>query len=181
MPLTAAQASPATIINSLKDFLVTNVVTPYNTAVSTTNYPKDMTIILGIPDDPDVALDVPCIVIEPLPRDVQQVHAVGMGDGIVWRYKQIFLCCYPAVTNDGKPSVQSMNQMMALMDYAVGTALYIPIKDFTQVPATQIEAAQVMDVRLYEPRGKIDVSLAIEKNRFDYRVTIRYPQLTING
>jgi len=181
MPLTPAQASPATLINSLKDFLVTNVVTPYNTQVSTTTYPKPLNIVLGIPDDPDLALDVPLLVIEPLPKDVQSVHAVGMGDGIVWRYKQIFLCCYPAITTDGKPSVQAMNSMMALLDYALGTALYIPIKDFSQTPAVQVEAAQVMDVRMYEPRGHVDPNLAIEKNRFDYRLTVRYPQLTING
>lgn len=182
MPLTSSQATPSNIINSLKDFLSTNVVTPYNNAVLTTSYPNPLRIVLGIPDDPDVYLQVPLIAIELPLRDFgsETIHAVGMGDGIVWRYKQVIMCCYPAVTQDGKPSVQAANTLMGLMDY-IGTALYIPIKDFSTTPATQAEAAQVMGFRLFEPRGRSENILAIEKNRFDVRIDLRYPQLTING
>ena len=181
MPLTSSQAMPSAIINSIKDFLKTNVVTPYNAAVSTTTFPATLRIILANPDEPDLYLETPLIAIDSVLKDVNTVQSVGMGDGIVWRHKMLFLCCYPALTTDGKPSVQAMDKLMGYVDYALGTALYIPIFDYTTTPATQVEAAQVMDARMYEPKGKTDNILAVEKNRFDYRIHIRYPVLTING
>lgn len=181
MPLTRTQATTKNLVNSLKDYIASNIVTPYNTEAAASPYPTAASIGLAYPDDPDIFASVPRIIIELPLSDVGQVTGTGCGDGIVWRTKQVQMTVYPGLTSDNKPSVQSMEALMTLFDYALGSGLYIPIKDYSLSSLPLIDTMEIVSPRLMTPKGRRDPTLALERHRFDYTLNLRYSQVAING
>lgn len=161
-------------------YINTNVITPYNAAVAATNYPTQMSIGLEFPDDPSVKLTTPSIVIEP-PIDLHDQESSGLGDQIVYKYKQFRLYCFPAITTEGKPSWSAAATMKNYMDWALGTGLYIPIMDYTPQTPVQSEAGQIIQSKIINSSKSFAPLLAIEKHRFDYLLTLKIPVTTING
>ena len=181
MPMTSSQATVNNVANSLKAYINTNIIIPYNTAVAATVYPTPCSIGLAWPDDPDVFQSVPRIIIELPFSDMGQAQATGLGDRIVYRFKKIMMAVYPGLTTDGKPSVQSMAALMDKFDYALGTSLYIPIMDYSVGPVVQVEAMEVLESRIIGARGKQDPTLGMDRHRFDFSMAVKYPQTTIGS
>lgn len=183
MPMTFTQASTKNIVNSIRDFLETNVKPNYdNKAIASASWTQPLEFVIYAPDDPSVLATIPSIAIE-LPYDVKGAESTGLGDQLVWRHKEIHLYCYPGVDTNGKPSIESAQWLETCVDYALGTALTIPINDYSNFPTVtnNVDFAYVQDARLIRPVNKIPDALAIERHRFDYLLTIRYSVTTING
>lgn len=180
MPLTQVQAQEQYIVRSLMAYLNTNVVTPYNAAITSTNFQTPLGIELEFPDDPEKAPILPLIVI-PHPEDSKSQQSTGMGDGTVWKCKLFRMTCFPALTDDNKPSVTAAATLRSYMDYALGTGLYIPIYDYSQSPAPQVEAARIVQSKIIPAPRSFAPLLAQEKHVFDYQLILEYPVVAING
>lgn len=182
MPMTPTQASTQNIVNSVKDWIVAQVKPSYdNKAATSSSWTAPLNVVIQNPDDPSIYAKVPAISIA-LPEDVKSPTPLGLGEGIVWRYKRIHLCCYPGVDTNGKPSVTSTSWLQTYVDYAFGTALTMPINDYSSgTVVNQVDIAYVEDQRIVHPRGHIDTTLAIERHRFDMIFTLKYTVIAING
>jgi hypothetical protein len=181
MPLTAAQDRLSNINESIKDWLNDNVVVPYNTEAASTQWPNPLGITLEKPSDPTQKPILPLLVLSKVPISPQMPDSVGMGDSIVNRYKTIRIYCFPGIDVDSEPNDQLVELLDKYISYAVETALYIPIYDYSTNPKTLAEMAQVTDARVVVPIGRPDPILNIERNRFDMILTFKYPVVTPNG
>lgn len=170
------------LLQSLEAFLYTNVVTPYNAAVSALAYNDPLTIMIDDPDDPNKEAIVPALTLQ-LPTDVKDPLGLGMGDKEVWMYKLFDVRCYPAMSKDTngtmKPSITAASMLRSLMG-RVSTALTIPLYDYATSTTVPVDFAYIDSVRLINLRGAI-TDLALEKHRFDYHICIRFVQPALNG
>lgn len=180
MPLTRVQSQEQFIVRSLMAYLVSTVVTPYNTEVASTSFPKALGIELEWPDDPAKSPDMPVIIIDE-PIDAANQISLGLGQGEVWKTKQFRLYCFPANTTENKPSITAAAVLRNYLDYALGSGLYFPIYDYSVVPAVQSEAARIVSSKIMKSAKSFAPLMAIEKHRFDYLLTICYPVVAING
>jgi hypothetical protein len=182
--MTRDQASTQNLVNSVRDFMLPNIITPYTTEVTGKPYAGEPVVVLDEPDDTAVHQGAPTIVIE-LPVDLKAPLPIGIGDGEVWRQKLFHLSVFPAMNQDGvdagKPSIQSAAILHKYFDYALGTALVIPINDYSTTPTTTaVDYAYVEDQRLIKPRGAYSKTLALTRHRFDYSFVLKYAVTTIN-
>jgi hypothetical protein len=181
MPLTAAQDRLSNINESIKDWLNTNVVIPYNAEAATTPWPNPLGITLEKPVDPQQKPILPLLVLSKTPITPQKSESTGMGDGIVNRFKTIRIYCFPGVDANSEPDDMLVEMLDKYITYAVETALYIPIYDYSTNPKTLAEMAEVTDARVVVPIGRPDPILNIERNRFDMILSFKYPVVTPNG
>ena len=181
MPLTFAQSSERYILNSIKDYLNTNIVVPYNTAVASTSYPNPLGIELERPADPMTVPVFPLIVIRKL-MSGRGDEPTGIGEGLVWKTKDFRFSFYPALTTQGKPEPEAEEILRHYADWALGTALFIPVYDYSQnQPYPIVENIRVSNAKPVIPTHMPDIIMDYERYRFDYVFTGTYATLTING
>lgn len=174
------------IIYSVEDFINTNVVTPYNSTVSPTTYANPVHILIDNPDDASLIVNVPAIVLE-MPEDNDKyVEPIGMGDGLVWTHKRLYMRVYPGLSTDTttgaqKPSIQSMAALESYFSL-LSTALTIPIYDYSSGSKSinPIEGAYIDEARTKRMSGRASM-LALDKHRFDFILDLKIPVRTLNG
>lgn len=196
--LTQAQASDVNLVTSIKQWLYTQVVQPYNTA-----YPNQgaslqndgtwkadtagLGLIESLPDDKSIYERVPCIAycidLKPAPKSTP----TGAGDGANWEYRGISLVCLPAITisSDGTIQASRANQW-ALKSYVSNAILrthVMPIVDHAQAQSggvyPQIGYAELYDQQ-YHGMEKIAQMLDANKYRFDVTFNVRWAVSTTN-
>lgn len=175
MSLQLAQLEESTIINSLKDYLNTNIVVPYNAEVVGTNFPAPLGIELSGPSDPDIIPTVPLITIDkPIDSRPFEIGGIGDGDGYVWN--QIRLHFFPALDSSQQSSNQAESKLKKYARYVLGSKVgaYIPLYDYSASPPTKLDVAEVTDSRLVQIQGRVTSVLNIERNRFDWIITLKY-------
>lgn len=185
MPMTLKQASIQNLVNSVRDWIATNVATPYTTDAAGKPYAGAPVIALADPDDTAVYQDGSAHIAIEMPTDGKAPESLGIGEGIVWKHKDFFVSVYPSINQDGidagKPSIQSAQLLQTYFDYAFSTALVIPINDYsTGSKGVILDYAYVENQRIIRPRGAGINALAMMKHRFDYTFTLKYTAVTIN-
>lgn len=171
------------LMSSVEAFLNTNVVAPYNAAVTGTNIATPIKCVLR-PQDEGTVVYVPAIVLPDVIYDYKDSNGTGMGDGAVWLYKRFDIEVYPALSTDTngaqKSSMKSAFLLHSLFDN-VSTALTIPFMDYTTNPASPTAlGGMFMCGREKRLHGAI-TSLALHRNRFDYELDVHFDALTLNG
>lgn len=196
--LTQTQASDVNLATSIKQWLYTQVVEPYNAA-----YPNQgaslqndgtweadtagLGLIESLPDDKAIYERVPCVAycidLKPAPKSV----VTGAGDGADWEYRGISLVCLPAITisTDGTIQASRANQwaLKSLISNAILRTHVLPIVDHSQAQVgglyPQIGYAEMLDQQ-YHGMEKISQMLDANKYRFDVTFNIRWAVSTTN-
>lgn len=181
MPLTQAEFQESNLMNSLKDYLNTNIIIPYNNMVANTTFPTPLGIILSKPSDPQQQPQLPLIVLF-FPEDAGgENQGLGLGDGAVWYHEIFKISFYPAVDESNSPIEKAASILRSYAKFALGTALFIPQNDYTTSPPTPVDPMEVLTVRLTKASGNMDPIFGLDRYRFDYQLNVRYPVATING
>ena len=178
MPVTYDQGSTISLCNSVKDWLAAQAKPIYDAKQVGQPWAGTLKILVADPDDPSIEANVPCIAVG-LPEDYRPPENLQLGGGLVWVYKQFFLCCYPNVDSSGKPNLFSLNALESATNYAIGTAGTMPINDYSGVSVVNgVDFAYVDNQKLVNLK-KMD-SLGIARHRFDYHFTLRFTMQSVN-
>jgi hypothetical protein len=172
------------LFRSVWAFLATNIVTPYNVAVTGTNFSQAMTMLIKDPDDSSLVASVPAIVMD-LPFESKSFDSTGSGDGLVWQYWSFPMEMYPGIFKDpgdgaGKPSVISASYMRSLC-VGISTALLVPLYDYTVSSVNPVDVAFITGSKLTKVKGAAADMLAMDKHRFNYELSVRFATATLNG
>jgi hypothetical protein len=152
-------------------------VTPYNTAVTGTNYSAPLRIIMEDPDDYSVLEQVPVIIMD-YPYAARQPFSTGVGDPEMWVYPQFGFKVYPGMITDAttgaeKPSPLSTNILRSLFEQ-ISTGLVVPLYDYSTNPATEVDFAYIDMARTSDTKGAMRDMLAMEKFRFNFDLRLRF-------
>lgn len=184
--LTPTQALDTYIIDSFAQYLTRNVKTTYDAIVpgyttSKLDISKTLKIMQGKPSDSSIALSPPTIGIDTIPGGPAfEPYQIGTLDG--WRFMTLALYCYPAVNAvNGEPSDIASNLLKGKLRDVLGGTYSFKILDYSNPsfswPNGVIYCNEnaVID-KFVGPMDRAKSSPnALERNRFDFNVSISYP------
>lgn len=171
------------LVSSFQAFLDTNLVSPYNTAVTSTTYSTPIQILMHDPDDYLLESKVPALVLED-PICSESVPVSGLGDGLLWNTYTFTMNVYPALSTDAitgaqKPILESAYILRGLCQ-GLRTSLGITLIDFTTTPSpTDVDVAFVTGARIIDPKGNTAL-LGLLKHKFIFQISIRFLTQTIS-
>lgn len=180
MPISINANFEIDVIDSIKDYLVQYVITPYNALVAGTDFSTPLGVDLEHTPDPTKVPVMPLLLVYK-PVTNAPYASMGNGDSEGWIFKSYRIACFPATTNDNKLLPQADFYLRSMMATAFETALYLPIYNHTTTPKTMVETAQVSDARIVMPIGKSDNIMDIERYRFDVVFTLEVPVVSTHG
>src|SRR5580704_17500793 len=119
MPITPAQAEDDYLLRSLQQYFDRTIKAAYDaqvllTAGASEDYSTPLRIRIGKPDDDNIVLNVPVIAIDPSVSSESERNA-ELGTSMSGRHYTFTICCYPAITSDGKPSLKAASVLKSFM------------------------------------------------------------------
>lgn len=199
--LTQAQAAEINIETSIRQWLYSQVVQPYNTAATAQGLNQGMTLkadgtyvadTLGLglmdasPEDRSVYERVPVLAYSLDVKAGKDPIPTGMGDGAQWEYTCVRVCCIPAVSTDGQ-KIQadrvSMRLLKTYMKDAITRANIMPIVDHSQSPVNglypQVGYAEICNRQVLSMDRLLQM-LDDNRLRFDVLFDLRFGVATTN-
>jgi hypothetical protein len=200
--LTQAQATDINLATSVRQWLINNVVTPYNTEALAAGLNQGMGmqpdgtwkadtnglgIIEGLPDDKSIYERVPVIAYSLDYKLPKAPYPTGMGDGAAYEYRSVSIVCLPAISSGSDGVIQASRQSQWILKThlanAVSRANVLPIVDHSQGIVAgnypQIGYAELHNQRIH---GMERVAQMLDANRlrFDVQFDLCWAVTTTN-
>jgi hypothetical protein len=199
--LSQTQASDINLATSIQQWLYTQVVQPYDAAISGLPFASGQTlnsdgsytadsnglgVMPGMPDDESIYQRVPVVAYNIDDTMPKAPTPMGMGDGASMEYRTVHLVCLPAViaSTDGvQPSFQAQLLLKTFLLNAISRANFMPIVDHSQGATgglfPQIGYAEIHGQRPHSLYNIKEI-LGANRFRFDYSFELWWAVSTTN-
>jgi hypothetical protein len=203
--LSQSQASDLNLATSIKQWLFSQVVTPYNAAAvaqglnqgaslqadgSWKTDANGLGLIEALPDDKSVYERVPIVAYSLDSKSAKSPLPTGLGDGANWEWRSATICCLPAVSvsSDTTGQVVQANRaaqwlLKTYLTNAILRANTLPIVDHSQAQVgglfPQIGYAEIKGQQIHSME-RVAQMLDANKYRFDVIFDLRWAVSTTN-